>query len=140
MNKYSKIVIPLGVVSFIILGGLFYWYEYRPSRIKHDCSWVKFTEGGQAERPALTEAELKAKGLLKDCAKLKEQSERIPAANSFSTKLLDEAIQKESDNCLADNKWTVEDYKTTKPEIPSKEKWREATSQEYQFCLHDKGL
>jgi len=130
-------VIPLFVV---IGGGLFYWYEYRPSRIKHDCSWVKYMEGGQVERPTLSENELKEKGLLKDCMKLKEQSEKIPAANSYSAKLLNETIQKESDNCLADNKWLIEDYKSTKPAVPSMEKWRQATSQEYQFCLHDKGL
>ncbi len=27
-------------ILLILAGGLFYWYEYRPAKIKHDCSWI----------------------------------------------------------------------------------------------------
>lgn len=30
----SFIIIPL-----LLLGSIFYWYELRPAKIRHDCSW-----------------------------------------------------------------------------------------------------
>ena len=34
----------------------------------------------------------------------------------------------------------IKQYKPSKSAQPANDWWREASSQEYQFCLHDKGL
>ena len=43
MSKFWKIffIIIGSLIILGILGFCFYWFEYRPSKIKHDCSWVK---------------------------------------------------------------------------------------------------
>jgi len=61
----KKQYIGLIVLAVIVLGGTFYWYEYRPSQIKKEC---------------FTTAQEKAKKLLKTKAELsseyKEEVER----------------------------------------------------------------
>lgn len=36
-NKYRVLLILLGL---LLISGWFYWYELRPARIRHDCSWI----------------------------------------------------------------------------------------------------
>ena len=39
MNKKAILLIPLGFITFLILiGGWFYWFQYRPSNIRQACS------------------------------------------------------------------------------------------------------
>lgn len=28
-------------IIVVMAGGVFYWFEWRPAKIRHDCSWVK---------------------------------------------------------------------------------------------------
>ena len=38
MNKY-KLILPITVlILVIILGGIFYWFEWRPSQIRKNCT------------------------------------------------------------------------------------------------------
>lgn len=37
-NKYRILLILLGL---LLISGWFYWFELRPARIRHDCSWVQ---------------------------------------------------------------------------------------------------
>ncbi len=61
VNKTTKIIIAV----IMVLGLLFYWYEYRPSQIKKEC----FKEAGEkAEELLKTKAELSGK--------YKEEAER----------------------------------------------------------------
>jgi hypothetical protein len=39
MNK-PKINLQFLFLVLIIAGGLFYWYEYRPTKIRQECSWI----------------------------------------------------------------------------------------------------
>jgi len=51
---------------FLIVATWFYWFEVRPSRIKHSCSWVERYEEAKPEQLAMTEEELEEKGMLRD--------------------------------------------------------------------------
>jgi hypothetical protein len=125
-------------IILVILSLSFYWFAYRPSRIKHDCSWVKVITPSIPAYPALTENQLQAQGLLKDCT-----FDDTVLSVSF-----DEAIQKRKaelwaklkQECEQGNKRIIQDYSVARKEIPSKENWRKATDTEYKFCLRDKGL
>ena len=48
------------VVAIIFLvGGCFYWYAYRPSKIRHDCSWIKrHTNAVSAKKGASGETDI----------------------------------------------------------------------------------
>ncbi len=130
--NYKKINISklgLGLSIVLIMGGLFYWFQFRPAQIKHDCSWVKQISWAKPAEPAMTEAQLKLKGMLEDCSKW-----------DFIKTRPNSSLSGLQDYCESDNKRKVEEYKNGKPEVPAKEWWRKAKTEEYQFCLHDKGL
>lgn len=135
MKKYFPIIIGAAIFGL----SLFYWYELRPARIKHDCSWVKRTKEATPERSAMTEEELKAKGLLRDCSNIKtdvvtEFFDGIAASNLKTFNKNRQSV------CEDGNKRIIEDYKISKP-AESAEVWYEkAEDEEYKFCLRDKGL
>ena len=122
-------------VGLLLTAFIFYWFQWRPSQIKHSCSWVKRTEDAIPERPALSEAELKAKGLLKNCSSLTNDPS---TSDSRVTNFFDQ-LGKRS-NCEGNNKWIIEDYKTAKPAKSAREWYVKSTDEEYKFCLRDKGL
>lgn len=115
------------VLISLFLG--FYWYEIRPAKIRHDCSWVKVVEEGAPPRPAMTEDELRQKGLLEDCSKWYKS---IFEGNEFAAGF--------RSSCEDENKRKIEEYKTPREAISPKEWWRKAREEEYKFCLHDKGV
>jgi len=119
----ASLLIVTIVVLTTIGSLLFYWFQYRPSRIRHDCSWVKEMVGYEPAKPAMTEKELLAKGIIDNC-------------DSVSERLIEEV----SLNCGYLHKHTVETYKIARPEMPAKEHWRQSTDIEYKFCLRDKGI
>jgi len=45
-----------------------------------------------------------------------------------------------TEECEWKNEKTIEDYKSSKPEESEKEWQVKASSEEYEFCLYDKGL
>ncbi|TRZ50709.1 hypothetical protein D4R99_05605 [bacterium] len=111
----SKVNYLLFMVIILLL--LFYWFQYRPSQIKHSCSWVKEIVSYKPARPAMTEKELRENGKL-GCESSKSE-------NSFLEYFCQE---------------TIREYKTASPEVQASEYWRKASSSEYNFCLRDKGL
>lgn len=44
MTKTISIIL-FAFVVLSICGGLFYWFEYRPSEIRKQCSWKEFKPG-----------------------------------------------------------------------------------------------
>src|SRR3990167_9882127 len=114
-------------VALCALSALFYWYEIRPSRIKHDCSWVKFTTGGEPERPAKSEEQLLNENIIKSCKGLVNDS---PSRSGVIPRL-----SNTFDFCESINRKIIEDYKTTKPATPLKENWRQAKEDEYKFSF-----
>lgn len=115
------------IVVLCALSALFYWYEIRPTQIKHDCSWVKKIEEVIPAKPAMNEDELRVNGHLESC------KDEVIKPNSMFSNLF-------RDDCVSKNERTIEEYKTSRPAVPEKESWRQASGDEYKFCLHDKGL
>ncbi len=124
------------MLCFLLIGSfLFYWYQIRPAQIKHECSWIKKHSDAIPARPAMTETELRTKGLIRTCPTptitpaegyMPLEQRRIFFLNLFS--------------CENDNKQVIAEYKNAKPAVPAKDWYEAATKEEYTFCLHDKGL
>lgn len=123
-NYKKKLLLIL--LGMFLLVGWFYWFQYRPAKIRHDCSWVKRHEDAIPAIPSKTVEELKAEGLIKDCKKEpKTNYKYLPQLN---------------ESCEYFNNQIIQKYKSSKPAEPAKDWWEEATEQEYKFCLHNKGL
>jgi len=104
----------------VLVGSLFYWFQLRPAKIRHDCSWIRHYEEAKPASLGTSEKELWQNGTLKDCS---EEPESI-FIESF---------------CESRNKRIINEAKP-KPAEPEKEWYSKATKEEYQFCLHDNGL
>jgi hypothetical protein len=39
-RNFFKIIL---IIAILIIVAVFYWYEWRPASIKHDCSWVEYS-------------------------------------------------------------------------------------------------
>ncbi len=39
--KENKNRIFLILLTILLISGWFYWFQFRPTQIKHDCSWIK---------------------------------------------------------------------------------------------------
>ena len=74
IGKFDKGKCFLFILGLALLAGWFYWFAYRPARIKHDCSWVKRHKNAIPARPAMTVEELKAKEIIVDCDKETEDT------------------------------------------------------------------
>ena len=132
--KNKKLLI---LALLILMGSLFYWFQYRPAQIKHDCSWVKEVEAAIPSYPAMTENQLKQKGIVTNCSV--SDDSQTKTLDTFST--AEEVInQRRQELCLEQNQKIVELYRKPRNAVPEKEHWRKATNEEYKFCLRDKGL
>ena len=116
-------------LKLLLISALFYWFQYRPSRIKHDCSWIREYTEAIPYRPAMTEVELKDKGFLKDCS-----------TNGNFDNWISKRAEGVRSICESDNQRLIDEYGTDRPAVSANEWWRKARSEEYQFCLHDNGL
>jgi len=122
-NNWFKIFL----IAILLIGtsGIFYWYGWRPSKIKHDCSWTE------------------------------KHKDAIPAQSAISGPSEKEmkAAQEDFDNCekvdhstfaCLNSRIHLDNLKKqdqpAKPAQPAKDWWEKATKEEYNFCLHDKGL
>lgn len=124
------------LLSLITLIGLFYWFQIRPTQIKHDCSWVKKHSDSIPAKQGLTVEQLRAKGLIKNCSS--DSNEKLDINAFLDNKQLFGTRRKEI-LCQYDNSEIIKNNKSQKY-IPSKDWFVKASKEEYQFCLHDKGL
>lgn len=108
------------ILAALIIGGSFYWFQWRPMEIKKGCSWIeKHTEA----IPEVTQADIdQAKIDFPNCEK----------THPKSAGLLFQSI-----TC-----WKLETLATGSPHpaIPSKTYSVAATPEQYSFCLHSHGL
>lgn len=109
-NKKSLYILGGLVTLLFISGAVFYWYEWRPAKIKHDCSWVKRHQDAIPAKPGLTQEEID-----KECNKIVGN----PFYKSMTCNLTPTPPE---------------------PAKPAKDWWAKASEAEYKFCLHDKGL
>lgn len=47
------------ILALFLIGGAFYWFAYRPAKIRHDCSWVKWIDPATLAEPAITKEDVK---------------------------------------------------------------------------------
>ncbi len=114
----------------------FYWSEYRPSKIKHECSWIKKHKDAIPERPAQTIydvsdaklQELEGNGVIKHC----------PQWDEVGKGFLQEWQDRQP--CRDKNDQIIQNLKIMMPAEPAKDWWIKAKKEEYQFCLHHNGL
>jgi hypothetical protein len=139
MSKKKDYILK-AVFLILILGIAFYWYGIRPSKIKHDCSWIMVTKSAVAAHSAFTEKELKDRNMIKICPSpaIDLINKKIEGNPYVSFEQNRERVLRES--CENDNNKIISEYKAAKAEIPVKESWRKSTTEEYLFCLRDKGL
>lgn len=141
------IIVILGICSF-----LFYWYQIRPSQIKHECSWIKRHANAIPGRSAMTRAELEAKGIIRTCkedyALVKKLAPNFDLdndvvqpyfGNSDYTMKQTQAIW-DARSCREDSDKVINEYKNPIKPVSAKDWYEAADKDEYTFCLHDKGL
>lgn len=135
-RKSSKTLILLGTsLLVIILSGCFYWYEYRPIKIKQECSWTKKHIDAIPERPARTEIELKADGLIRDC--IEKTNPQLADLSNLEVLLF---LESHKMILCEENRKIIDEYNKTKLYEPAKDWSEKATKQEYDFCIKSHGL
>lgn len=121
------------MLTILVISGLFYWFQFRPSKIKHDCSWIAKHEDAVPERPAMTKEELLEKGMIQNCDILVDDP---IDPNAIIPSMGTRRIQ----YCKRDTDPVVESYKKTIPAKPAKDWYEPSTDSQYKFCLRDNGL
>jgi len=99
------------IITIVMVGSAFYWYELRPSKIKHDCSWVKKYAEPWAE---VTQAQYD------ECINECNNRPKGDYGKIFLSPL-----------CLCQE---------PHPYRPAINWWEPATKTQYDFCIHEKGL
>lgn len=125
MSKAKREKIILITFGLLVITGWFYWFQYRPTKIRHDCSWTRHYEEAKPATEGRTEEELWQDGALEDCT----SSLLIDRYTTFDAKRF----------CERSNEFIINENKP-KQARPEKEWYSKATEKEYLFCLHDKGL
>lgn len=115
------------ILLLTIASGLFYWYEIKPAKIRHDCSWVKQTSPAISGRRAMTVEELTREGKLQNCNLSEKDQNEWWSGRSISL-------------CEGHNEAVIKEYSVPIQPQPAKEWWSEASQEEYKFCLQSKGL
>lgn len=121
-NHFLVILTLVLTSAFFLL--FFYWFGYRPTKVRSDCSWVQRHQEATPFIPEKTETELREEGLLIEC----------------SPGVRDGRVIDFNDFCESLNKRTVEEYKQSRPAQPAKEWWQRASQREYEQCIREKGL
>lgn len=133
---YKKLAIPVVIILVLLLiSGWFYWFELRPSKIRQECSWVKHTDESIPAKPAMSEEELRAKSIIEDC-KNPEGIFRDCKGPGY-TSIFCGSFEEE---CERKNKRIIEEYKTARPTVPTKDWYSKSPEKQYDFCIKSKGL
>ncbi len=121
-NSMKQIIIGFFVTLVILIAGLaFYWYEYRPTKIRQECSWVSKHQDAKTAIPSKTEEELMQEGSFRDCT--------VTVDNSFGFHI-------DKDFCEHRN----EMLKKGSPAEPARDWFEKASEKEYDFCIRSKGI
>lgn len=108
------------IALLIVTSLLFYWFQYRPSKIKKECSWVHAHTDAVAAQPSKTVEQLKQEGIYENCS----SSDPGVVGNFYKD--------------LCDRRMKV--FMQGSPAQPAKDWDEKATTQQYTFCIHSKGL
>lgn len=115
-NWFKLVVL---VIILVLIGGAFYWYEWRPTKIKKDCSWV--------QKHSDTDI-----GLSKEDAKI-EKEKCIEEANKNREYGTWGDLNYNSKIDVCNSLWQ------STPQ-PAKNWYEPASEKEYEYCLRKNGL
>lgn len=112
IKEYKGIII----ITLILILGIFYWFQIRPTNIKKDCSWTKEV-------------------LPADVGVTKEQAE-------VNKRIYDKCIASNWECTLPSGLGRVGLWRdsTERPPQPEREEISEATKNEYDSCLRKHGI
>lgn len=129
--QFKNMRAAIGIIMLVLIcGSLFYWYEFRPAKIKHDCSWYKVVDSSKPAQPAITKEEAQVSQEKYDaCKKNSNQGKTTDLAtvNIFADAMLD------CDGILKYEREAI-------PAKPETYWYREAKKTEYDYCIHEHGL
>lgn len=121
--KNKKIIFIIGLIIVLMF---FYWYEWRPSQIMKECSWVKVVEPAK-EAITKKEAEYNKKKYENCMMEKKEEDKEFEGWTKLNLEALAEIV-------CASGEVSEREY------IPEKVYYRKAIDSEYDFCIHASGL
>ena len=138
INKKTNWIL-ISLIIFILLcliGGSFYWFEYRPTEIRKSCSYVKVTIP-EVKEVTIDEAE-SSKEENTNCKKKIVSSGNCTDIDSRHSDLFDvEAFLRWMDCEDCDSRYPIKEQTTYQP---SREEYREASKEEYERCLRNNGI
>lgn len=109
------------VVIIFMVGGYFYWYAYRPSKIRHDCSWEK-----RHSNAILAITQEQYDKCLESCKNNESADKLSQFKEKYGLKL-----STFPDCIFCDKPHSAQSAKNW---------WEPASKNQYDFCIHEKGL
>ena len=149
MPSKMPLIIVVTLIFLISAVSAFYWFQFRPSKIKHDCSWVTTHYDEVPAKLGKTEEELFSESKLSradfDRALKLARGEIQPRGELFNSFYPREVTESSGFQEFVDNRLKVlgENYLKQMqgtPFVEAHDEAKKATDEEYSFCLHDKGL
>lgn len=122
------------VILIIIIGLMFYWYEWRPTNIKRNCSQIEAIQPGLPARPAMNEQELISAGIIKPCDDL------LVNIDYDNITPVEQLLIDAYEQCPSRNAAKVAEYSVPFEGTSDQYYMRNATDKEYQQCLRSHGL
>lgn len=123
-------------ILLCVLGGSFYWFEYRPTEIRKSCSYVKVIIP-EVQEVTKSESE-RSKEENTSCKKEIVSSGNCTDIDSRHSDLFDvEAFKRwlDCEGCDSEHP-----FKEQTSYQPSREEYREASEEEYEKCLRSNGI
>ncbi len=129
--KKNRKYILIAILVPTVLGVLFYWFEYRPTKIRHDCSWTKEYKIAKPAEPGngvTIEEYNRSKEDWQKCIDKSEDGKIVSLTKRYRS-LYAGACGK-----------LLKDYIPPKPAEPADDWYEPATKDEYSFCIKENGL
>jgi hypothetical protein len=144
------------LATILIVGFAFYWFQVRPSIIRHSCSWVLHHTDAVPAKPAqgtpLTQDQTAAnqKAISSCDAKYPDPTDQflhctvdthptaLPAGEEWVNFQLPSALGVQQSTPLSIP--YPDTYVPAVPAQPATNWWGQASDEQYQFCVQDKGL
>lgn len=127
LKQYKYIIL----ITLVILGFAFYWFQLRPMIIKKNCSWFTQMEAGKPAIPAFA-------GVTKEEAD--KQNTEFRAKNGCNNNSGKSSFEIGLNKIVCSTYFSEQTPRPAIPAEPDKEVTREATKSEYDICLKHNGL
>ena len=127
---FKKSFILIVLILFII-SVMFYWFAYRPSKIRHDCSWVRMVDPAIPTKPAITKEDVKNSQLEYD-----ECTKELAELNKYNNSSRKRIFTNDGIRCDS----LLKQERQLIPAESERIWYKKANKDKYNFCIHEKGL